>query len=203
MKVKICGIQNSEAALQAKKLGADAVGFVFANSKRQITAEQAERISEQLKQGPLKVGVFVNEPLKAVQEIAEQASLDIIQLHGDEPEEYARKLHLPVIKAFRYDCEVPLSAMFDYPADFILLDSPKGPYRGGNGTPFDWSSLEGQWLDHSRLILAGGLNSDNIEAAIQQVWPYGVDVSSGVESDGAKDVKKMKAFIEKAKGACK
>jgi len=90
--------------------------------------------------------------------------------------------------------------MLSYPADYILLDSPIGPYRGGNGTSFDWSLLEKETFDRSRLILAGGLHAGNVQEAIQMIKPYAVDVSSGVETDGSKDRQKMKQFIQAAKG---
>ncbi|KAB7706257.1 phosphoribosylanthranilate isomerase [Bacillus aerolatus] len=201
MKVKICGIQDLDTALYAKQIGTDAIGFVFAKSKRQLTAEQAEKIADGLKEGPLKVGVFVNETLEEIKAIADQAALDVVQLHGDEPPELAKQIHLPVIKAFSFQKGASLSDMLAYPADFILLDSPIGPYRGGNGTSFDWSLLQNESFDRSRFILAGGLNTENVEEAIQIVQPFAVDVSSGVETNGMKDKMKMKRFIQTAKGA--
>lgn len=200
MKVKICGIRNLDTALHAKQIGTDAIGFVFAKSKRQITAEQAEEMADGLGKGPLKVGVFVNEELEKIESIADQASLDVIQLHGDEPPEFAKELRLPVMKAFSFEKGAKLSDILSYPADFILLDSSTGPYRGGNGTSFDWTLLEKESFDRSRLVLAGGLNKENVEEAIQMVRPFAVDVSSGVETDGVKDQEKMKQFIQIVKG---
>ncbi|MFK2825252.1 phosphoribosylanthranilate isomerase [Bacillus sp. B190/17] len=203
MKVKICGIRDLETALYAKEIGTDFIGFVFAKSKRQITAEQAGKIAAGVSEGPLKVGVFVNETLREIEAIAEQSSLDMIQLHGDEPPQFARQLALPVIKAFSFQKGARLSDMLSYPADFILLDSPVGPYRGGNGTSFDWTLLQNETFDRSRLILAGGLNKDNAAEAIDIVQPFAVDVSSGVETNGVKDQEKMKQFIQTAKGVTK
>ncbi|PAQ14007.1 N-(5'-phosphoribosyl)anthranilate isomerase [Bacillaceae bacterium SAOS 7] len=200
MKVKICGIQDVDTALYAQKIGTDYIGFVFAESKRQVSAEQAASISEHLHKGPLKVGVFVNEDVKRVEEIAEVASLDIIQLHGDESPEYARKLTRPVIKAFSYSPQLSMKEVLAYPADLILLDSAKGPYRGGNGTSFNWNLLASETFDRTRLILAGGLHPDNVQEAITMIQPAAVDVSSGVETNGVKDWTKMKAFIDQAKG---
>lgn len=200
MKVKICGIRDIDTALYAKEINTDAVGFVFAKSKRQVTVDQAAEIADELKGGPLKVGVFVNETQENIERIAEQASLDIIQLHGDEPPELAEALRLPVVKAFSFQKGAQLSDMLSYPADYILLDGPIGPYRGGNGTSFDWSLLEKETFDRSRLILAGGLHAGNVQEAIQMIKPYAVDVSSGVETDGSKDRQKMKQFIQAAKG---
>lgn len=201
MKVKICGIQDTETALYAKQIGVDAIGFVFAKSKRQVTAAQAEQAAGWLGKGPVKIGVFVNEELETIRSIADQARLDIIQLHGDEPPELAKKLQLPVIKAFSFQSGIQPSDLLRYPADFVLLDSPAGPYRGGNGTAFDWSALEKESFDRSRLILAGGLDKENVQEAIRLVQPFAVDVSSGVETDGVKDRTKMKQFIETVKGA--
>ncbi|OZI11079.1 N-(5'-phosphoribosyl)anthranilate isomerase [Bacillaceae bacterium SAS-127] len=201
MKVKICGIQDVDTALYAQQIGTDYIGFVFAESKRQVSAEQATAISNHLHKGPLKVGVFVNEDVKRVEEIAEAASLDIIQLHGDESPEYARKLTRPVMKAFSYSPQLSMKEVLAYPADLILLDSAKGPYRGGNGTTFDWSLLTSETFDRTRLILAGGLHPDNVQEAITTIQPAAVDVSSGVETNGVKDWTKMKAFIDQVKGA--
>ncbi|WP_100402707.1 phosphoribosylanthranilate isomerase [Bacillus sp. FJAT-42315] len=200
MKVKICGIQDVDIALHAQQIGTDYIGFVFAKSKRQVSAEQAAAISDRLQKGPLKVGVFVNEDVKRVEEIAEAASLDIIQLHGDESPEYARKLTRPVMKAFSYSPQLSMKEVLAYPADLILLDSAKGPYRGGNGTTFNWSLLTSETFDRTRLILAGGLHPDNVQEAITMIQPAAVDVSSGVETNGVKDWTKMKAFIDQAKG---
>ncbi|OCA81972.1 phosphoribosylanthranilate isomerase [Pseudobacillus wudalianchiensis] len=203
MKVKICGIRDLETALYAKQIGTDAIGFVFAKSKRQLSAEQAEEMAAGLGKDLLKVGVFVNEELEKIESIASQASLDVIQLHGDEPPEFAEKLRLPVIKAFSFEKGAKLSDILSYPADFILLDSPAGPYRGGNGTSFDWKLLEKESFDRSRLILAGGLNKENVKEAIRTVRPFAVDVSSGVETDGKKDQEKMNQFIQTVKGVTK
>ncbi|WP_203362704.1 phosphoribosylanthranilate isomerase [Bacillus sp. REN10] len=203
MKVKICGIQDIDTALYAQQIGTDYIGFVFAESKRQVSAEQAAAISDHLHKGPLKVGVFVNENVKRVEEIAEAASLDIIQLHGEEPPEYARKLTRPVIKAFSYSEKLSIQDVLAYPADLILLDSAKGPYRGGNGTSFDWNLLANETFDRTRLILAGGLHPDNVQEAITTIDPAAVDVSSGVETKGVKDFIKMKTFIDQVKGVCR
>ncbi|MGM7635085.1 phosphoribosylanthranilate isomerase [Bacillus sp. Hm123] len=200
MKVKICGIQDVDTAIYAQQIGADYIGFVFAESKRQVSVERTAAISNHLYKGPLKVGVFVNEDVKRVEEIAEAASLDIIQLHGDESPAYARKLTRPVIKAFSYSPQLSMKEVLAYPADLILLDSAKGPYRGGNGTTFNWSLLASETFDRTRLILAGGLHPDNVQEAMTMIHPAVVDVSSGVETNGVKDWTKMKAFIDQAKG---
>ncbi|MBM7647744.1 phosphoribosylanthranilate isomerase [Bacillus ectoiniformans] len=199
MKVKICGIQDQETAIYAQEAGADALGFVFAESKRKVTAEEAARINQDLT-GVLKVGVFVNEDLDLVRSIAQEAQLDFVQLHGEESADYAKKLKLPTIKAFNHKEGLSLQEILQFPADYILIDSAAGPYKGGNGTTFDWKSLSKERFDRSRLILAGGLDPENIAEAIHIVRPYAVDVSSGVETNGKKDLKKIQSFINAAKG---
>lgn len=199
MRVKICGITTQEAADVAVKAGTDFIGFVFAPSKRQITPAKAQVIASSIPPAVKKVGVFVNESLATVKEIAEQVGLDFIQLHGDEPPEYAKRLGYPVIKAFSVKPE-NLETITTYPCAYYLLDSPIGPNRGGNGTTFDWALLQKIDLDHDKIILAGGLQPDNIQEAIQTAQPAGVDVSSGVETDGKKDTEKIRQFITNAKG---
>ncbi|CAM3828909.1 phosphoribosylanthranilate isomerase [Mesobacillus zeae] len=203
MKVKICGITDIGTARHAKEIGADAIGFVFAESRRKVTVEQAAAISAMVNEDPVKVGVFVNESYENIMRTAEQASLDMIQLHGEEPPELARKIKLPVIKAFSFQKGMSVNGMLAYPADYLLLDSPAGAHRGGNGTAFDWHLLQDENFDRSRLILAGGLHHGNVKAAVTIVRPFMVDVSSGVESDGVKDQQKMNEFISAAKGAIK
>ena len=198
MLVKICGIQTREAAEVVVQEGADFIGFVFAESKRKISPEQATEIASGLPNQVKKVGVFVNEQPKRMIEIAKQVGLDYLQLHGDEPAEVARKLPFRVIKAFAADSS-NLENIQDYPCDYYLIDSPAGKYRGGSGKTFNWELIEELKLDRSKLILAGGLTVENVQQAIKVVHPIGVDVSSGVETNGEKDVLKIKQFIKNAK----
>ncbi|PAV30544.1 phosphoribosylanthranilate isomerase [Virgibacillus profundi] len=195
MIVKICGIKNKEAASTAAKAGADLIGFVFAGGKRQITPEDAAEIAETLPSSVQKVGVFVNETPEKMQEIAELVGLDFIQLHGDEPHEVAESLPYKIIKAFPVHPE-RLKDIQGYPCDYYLLDSPFGKNRGGNGTTFDWNLTEKLSLDPSKILLAGGLSQENVTEAIKLVMPAGVDVSSGVETNGVKDLTKIKRFTE-------
>ncbi|MBP1948565.1 phosphoribosylanthranilate isomerase [Virgibacillus litoralis] len=197
MLVKICGIKTVEAAKEVVNAGADFIGFVFASSKRQITPEKAAQISAAIPSSVKKVGVFVNESERNILQTAEQVGLDVIQLHGDETAEFAAKLPYTVIKAFPMITEQK-NAMQSYPSDYYLVDSPKGPNRGGNGTTFDWNLL--QDLNLSKIILAGGLTPENVQSAITTANPAGVDVSSGVETDGEKDLAKINQFIRNAKG---
>ncbi|RDW21206.1 phosphoribosylanthranilate isomerase [Oceanobacillus chungangensis] len=197
MLVKICGITTREAAEVAFTSGADFIGFVFAESKRKISPEAARDISRALPASVKKVGVFVNETIDKMVEIAEIVGLDYIQLHGDEPADIAAALPYKIIKAFSVTKE-NLAAIESYPCDYYLLDSPMGEYRGGNGITFDWTMIDHLAIPHEKILLAGGLNADNIIEAIKLTNPAGVDVSSGVETNGIKDHTKIKQFIKLA-----
>lgn len=199
MLVKICGIQTIEAANVAARSGADFIGFVFAPSKRQITPKIAAEVSLGLPASIQKVGVFVNETVENMKKIATQVGLDIIQLHGDEPAEIAIQLPYTIIKAFSID-SVDQSKINSFPADYYLIDSPAQKHRGGTGETFDWQRLKELDIDLQKVILAGGLDSNNVTAAIKEVKPVGIDVSSGVETNGQKDHQKINQFILHAKG---
>ncbi|WP_028402633.1 phosphoribosylanthranilate isomerase [Ectobacillus panaciterrae] len=200
MKVKVCGITDVETAKKACEYGADAIGFVFAPSKRKVTPDQAQSIIKQLPNGVLKIGVFVNEQAERVQEIAAYCGLDYVQLHGDEDACYLQRLNLPAIKAFGVASEEDVQKALQYEAEYILLDSPKGAYHGGNGKVFPWELLDNLSEEQrKRVIVAGGLGSHNVQEAIQLVRPYMVDASSSLETDGKKDVQKIKQFIQTVK----
>lgn len=199
MLVKICGIKTSEAATVAAQAGADFIGFVFAESKRKITPDQAAVIAKTVPASVRKVGVFVNETVENMKKIAEQVGLDVIQLHGDEPPATIKQLPYQTIKAFSID-QVSADTIEAFPSDFYIIDSPIGEYRGGTGKTFDWDLATELGLDLSKVILAGGLSPDNVQHAIKQVKPAGIDVSSGIETDGKKDHQKIKQFIQNAKG---
>src|SRR5690625_2701144 len=198
MHVKICGITTEDAAQQALESGADFIGFVFAESKRKINPEEAARISVTLPSTIKKVGVFVNETKENMLTIAKQVGLNVIQLHGDEPAEMAEQLPYEVIKAFPVKKE-SIHTIGAYPCDYYLLDSPIGAYRGGNGTTFDWNLVTDTKINPEKIILAGGLSPENVQQAIRTAKPAGVDVSSGVETDGKKDLAKINQFITHAK----
>lgn len=200
MKVKICGITDVESAHIAVQAGVDALGFVFAKSKRQITPEQAKQIIETLPKGVEKVGVFVNEDPQVIESVVHSCGLTMIQLHGEETPDQCQGYSLPVIKAVGVKEKKDLVNTQMYLNDYLLVDSPKGAFKGGNGVRFDWSLLS-DWSSNKKLILAGGLTPENVRKAIQVTQPYMVDVSSGVETDGKKDHEKIKAFIQNAKGA--
>lgn len=199
MKVKICGITDRSTGLQAIQLGADALGFVFAKSKRRVSVSQAKEIIKDLPEGFMKIGVFVNETKQVMEETASILGLTHLQLHGDEDPEFCANLSLPVIKAFSIKTESDFERIHEYSCEYILLDSNAGQYRGGNGTTFNWDLVKETSLDDKKVILAGGLHSENIKGAIEVVHPFMVDVSSGVETEGKKDLEKIRTFIELAK----
>ncbi|MDA2243508.1 phosphoribosylanthranilate isomerase [Bacillus cereus] len=204
MKVKICGITDMETAKRACEYGADALGFVFAESKRKITPKRAEEIIQELPANVLKIGVFVNESVEVIQKIADECGLTHVQLHGDEDNYQIRRLNVPSIKSLGVTSESDMKNAQRYETDYILFDSPKEKFHGGNGKTFSWELLGHMPKElRKKTILAGGLNALNIEEAIRTVRPYMVDVSSGVETEGKKDVEKIKQFIIKAKECSK
>ncbi|MDD1366673.1 phosphoribosylanthranilate isomerase [Bacillus sp. MHSD_36] len=204
MKVKICGITNIEMAKRACEYGADALGFVFAESKRKITPGLAKEIIQELPANVLKVGVFVNESVEVIQKIADECGLTHVQLHGDEDNHQIKRLNIPSIKSLGVNSENDLKNAQVYETDYILFDSPKEKFHGGNGKTFSWELLTHMPKElREKTIVAGGLNALNIEEAIRTIQPYMVDVSSGVETEGKKDVEKIKQFIKKAKECSK
>ena len=199
-KIKVCGITNIEDALLASSLGVDALGFVFAESKRRITPENAKKIIDTLPPSILKVGVFVNEKEKTVKELAKICGLDALQFHGDESPEYTQKFKQIVIKSFRVKDEDSLKVLSSYKVSAYLLDTYSQKAYGGTGEVFNWD-LAVKTKQFGPIILAGGLNPDNIEEAIRKVKPYAVDVSSGVESSpGKKDKHKLEEFVKRVRG---
>jgi phosphoribosylanthranilate isomerase len=197
--VKICGITSEEDALLAVAMGADAVGFVFAPSTRQIAPARAADIAKRLPPEILTVGVFRDSAPERVVEIVNGAGLRCAQLHGHENVEQTRKVarNVPMlIKAFPGG-DPELERVADYGADLVLLDSASP----GSGRVFDWSLAEGA-PPNQRVVLAGGLNPRNVAAAIDRVHPWGVDVSSGVEqAPGRKDPRLVRQFINAARSA--
>lgn len=199
IKVKICGVRTLEEAQWAVEAGADAIGFVFAESKRRISVREAADISSALPDRVMKIGVFVNESKQNLESTFEQAGLDYVQLHGDETPEFCRTLSVPFIKAISIKEEADVKRVGLYPEGPVLVDSGKGPHRGGNGTTFQWDYLKGIEMSGHRIILAGGLNVSNIGEAIREVRPEMVDLSSGVETDGRKDREKIFELMKTVK----
>ena len=201
VKVKICGITNIGDALHACACGADALGFVFyAKSPRCIESEQARGIIAALPPFVASVGLFVNERLGRIEEVAAFCGLGMIQLHGDEPPESCRIPGRRVIKALRVRDAGSLARAAEYEVAGLLLDAWVPGAYGGTGRSFNWELAE-RIARHRPVILAGGLTAENVAAAVAAVAPYAVDVSSGVEAaPGVKDPAKVAAFIRAAKG---
>jgi len=199
VRVKVCGITNLEDALDAQKLGADALGFVFASSPRQVSRQQVANIVAELPPFVCKVGVFVDSELREVRETMRICDLDLAQLHGAEPPDFCQEIFPRVIKSFRVKDESVLQLLPGYKVRAYLLDSYDATLKGGTGRSFDWD-IARKAAGYGPIILSGGMNPDNVREAIKQVQPYAVDVSSGVESEpGKKDHDKLRSFIEAAK----
>lgn len=196
MWVKICGVTRMCDAEDACRLGADAIGFIFAESPRRVSVDKAREISGKVPKEVLKVGVFVDSPLSEVLEAKESCSLDCVQLHGNESAQYCREIGGRIIKAVRAGPETDLEDLAFYPCDFILLDGfYKAEFGDGKREPF-WERVRAA-LKGKRLIVAGGLSPENVSAAVKFMRPFGVDAASGVESSpGIKDAELVRKFIE-------
>ena len=205
-KVKMCGISKVETIPAIVDAKPDYMGLVFAPSKRQVTVEQAEILVEELHKQCINhydtkvvktVGVFVNEALDNLVRIADAANLDAVQLHGDEDEAFIQSLkertNVEVWKAIQIRTAADTEKWIDSSADMLLFDAYHKDERGGTGEVFDWSSLD---AFERPFILAGGIDSTNVARAIRTVRPYGIDISSGIETNGVKDDEKIKAFTK-------
>jgi phosphoribosylanthranilate isomerase len=196
IRVKICGITNLDDALVAVKYGADALGFIFAPSKRQVNPATVREITRRLPPFVVKVGVFVNEDPQVVKEVIWDCRLDLAQLHGEETPGDCEVLAGRVIKAFKAGKDLPDPVWQDAELQGILLDTYHEGAAGGTGAIFDWNLFQEFRLLNRPLILAGGLNPGNIGEAVRITRPDGVDVSSGVESrPGVKDEVKLREFF--------
>jgi phosphoribosylanthranilate isomerase len=200
VKVKICGITNLDDALAAVEYGADALGFVFAPSPRQVTPEKARRIVKNLPPFVCKVGVFVNSELEFVKQTMTACNLDLVQLHGEETPEYCSLLFPRAIKVFTSNNLPAIERLTRYRVAAYMLDKNKGAEINTVEQKKLWR-LARQTGEHRPVILAGGLTPDNVAQAVKIARPYAVDVSSGVEiKPGVKDHKKMLAFLRISKG---
>ncbi|MFJ7369754.1 phosphoribosylanthranilate isomerase [Lysinibacillus sp. NPDC098008] len=199
-KVKICGLREPEHVMTAVQAGADAIGFVFAPSKRRVSLEQAQHLAQQIPEGVLKIGVFVNPTPAELKEAVERVPLDYVQYHGEETPAFIQKQGYPAIKALSVRKKEDVQAAANYQVDYYLFDAPGTDFKGGSGHTFDWTLLEEVGIPREKLILAGGLHAENINEAIASVTPFMVDVSSGVETDGVKDPTKIQAFLQAVKG---
>jgi phosphoribosylanthranilate isomerase len=198
--VKICGITSPEDARLAAEAGADAIGLVFwPHSPRRVDAATARRIGDALPPSVVRVGVFVDAPREEMVRTAEEAGLDLLQLHGGEAPETLSDLPRPVLKAVRVGNDFAPQAALRYEGRVagLLLDTHREGMPGGTGETFDWSLVREVRRRSGFVVLAGGLRPDNVRAALQAVSPDGVDVSSGVErAPGRKDSAKVKAFVD-------
>ena len=205
-KVKMCGISKVETIPAVVEAKPDYMGLVFAPSKRQVTVEQAEILVEELHKQCINhydtkvvktVGVFVNETLDNLVRIADTVNLDAVQLHGDEDEAFIQSLkertNVEVWKAVQIRSAADVEKWIDSSADMLLFDAYHKDERGGTGEVFDWSSLD---AFERPFMLAGGIDSTNVARAIRTVRPYGIDISSGIETNGVKDDEKITAFTK-------
>lgn len=212
-KVKMCGISKVETIPAVVEAKPDYMGLVFAPSKRQVTVDQAKILVEELHRGYTKkygsdtehdkndtiktVGVFVNETVDNLVTIANEANLDAVQLHGDEDEAFIQSLkertNVEVWKAVQIRSAADVEEWIDSSADMLLFDAYHKDERGGTGEVFDWSSLD---AFERPFMLAGGIDSTNVARAIRTVRPYGIDISSGIETNGVKDDEKITAFTK-------
>ena len=219
-KVKICGIRDGDSAVEAAGAGADFLGVNLVEGvRRQLTRFQAQevvrnyrirardhRINRLRDKGPRVVGLFRNQDARWVNSATQQIDLDCVQLCGDEDETYIRSMWKPVLRPIHIKPSMSrdeLSDRVDHHLELdriVLLDTYDENTPGGTGKTFDWSIAEGI-VNREGVLLAGGLNPENVDDALQQLTPWGVDVSTGVETDGVKDHAKIRAFIETAKSA--
>jgi phosphoribosylanthranilate isomerase len=208
-RVKICGITNVSSARAVIKAGADLIGVVFAPSPRHVTHDEAKEIAAAVKKYNVPVvGVFVNMPAATVNRVAASCGLDWVQLSGYEGWEYCRQIKKSLIKAIHIPPGLPERELLAQLEDgqrlarppVYLLDTLVESKYGGTGQPFNWEIARGAVAKYP-IIIAGGLNPANVGRVVASLRPWGVDVSSGVERDGVKDIDKIKAFIQAVRSA--
>lgn len=199
-RIKICGLTKVSDIEAVNLLMPDYIGFVFAESTRHVTDGMAKGLKEALDKNIKAVGVFVNEDIDNIISICERGIIDIIQIHGDEDEEYIRELKSrtkkPLIRAFRIRTMDDIERAEKCRADYVLLDSFKTGAYGGSGHSFPWNMVKGMKRD---FFLAGGIHGANVIEAVSECHPYCIDVSSGVETEGWKDIKKIRDIIDKVR----
>lgn len=197
-RVKICGITSPEDALHVVNAGADAIGLVFyAPSPRAVTLQHAKTIATAVPAFVTVVGLFVNAEKSEIEKIVAEVGIDLIQFHGDESAEFCRQFNRPYIKAVRVKADTNLIQYADdfFDAKALLLDAYAEGVPGGTGQSFDWDLIPKHLP--KPMILAGGLNAENVAQAIKAVQPYAVDVSGGLEiSKGVKDAQKIQQFMQ-------
>ncbi len=204
MMLKICGLRRSEDIEYVNKYLPDYIGFIFAESKRKVSVEEVNLLKKELNSKIKTVGVFVNEKIENIIKIVEKTNLDIVQIHGDETPEYVMKIKertgdsLKIWKAIRVKNDDSVSIMSEYNVDAFVLDAFVENSYGGVGKTFDWNiALKAK--KYGKIFIAGGLNTANVGELIKKVEPYGVDVSSGIETNGFKDKVKISEFVKKVR----
>lgn len=199
-KIKICGLMRDNDIQAVNAALPDYIGFVFAKSRRQIDEKRAAAMKACLNPSIKAVGVFVNESMKRITKLCDSQVIDLIQLHGDETEDYIKDLKYfvsnKIIKAVRVRSTEDIERAMLLPCDYLLLDAYYEGKYGGIGKAFDWSLIP---IISKPFFLAGGIHSDNIARAIEKHNPYGIDVSSGVETDGYKDPEKIMEIVARAR----
>lgn len=203
MKIKMCGLRRPDDIIYANECLPNYIGFVFAESRRKVSGSEAKKLGEQLDPSIKKVGVFVNEPLRSLISISEEAGLDIIQLHGDEGEEYIKEVKhetgKELWKAVRVRMVKDIQEAQRLPADKLLLDSFSEESYGGTGKVMDFAVLD-QADIRKPYFIAGGLTVENLPEILKKAEPYGIDISSGIETEGVKDREKMLKVIQCVRG---
>lgn len=209
--VKICGLRRKEDIDYVNQCMPQFAGFVFAESRRRVSMETSRFFREALLPQIKSVGVFVNEEEMKVAQIVEYSRLDCIQLHGDESPEYIGRLkdlirsmskkRIEIWKGIRVKNKESLDIMSEFDVDAFLLDAYIEGSYGGAGSVFDWQLAADITAKYDRIILAGGLNPENVKSAVTRIKPYALDVSSGVETDGFKDCGKIRGFVDRVREA--
>ena len=197
IRVKICGIRDIKAAKAAN--AADFMGFIMSDRFRRYCLPDTVKYICNKVQGPKKVGVFVDQSLDEVNEIAEYCGLDMVQLHGHESMEYAEKIQKPIIKAFRYGEDFSLEKAEAYPAEYILIDSYSKAAVGGSGVSFKWREAASTIKQLKKpYIIAGGISAETLQEAIKIFAPYGIDASGSMEIEGRKSPELIRKFLSAA-----
>lgn len=197
-RIKVCGLSRADDIEAVNLFMPEYIGFVFAKSPRRVTISEAEALKRILNKNIHAVGVFVNESIDKITAICDREIVDMIQIHGDEDEEYIRRLKSKtkklVIRAFRIKSIEDIKRAQNCCADYVLLDTFKEKTYGGSGHIFPWSLTKTLQREY---FLAGGIHGENVTEAVNTCHPYCIDVSSGVETEGQKDINKIKEIIEK------
>jgi phosphoribosylanthranilate isomerase len=199
-KIKICGLKREEDISFINIAKPDFAGFVFAGTKRKIDFNTADRFRNMLDKNIQSAGVFVNEKIDNIVKLCKQGTISLVQLHGDEDEEYIKdlkeKIKITIVKVIKVSSKICNIDRIDTKADFILFDSFSADEYGGSGKSFDWDLIKNC---SKPFFIAGGINKNNIKEVEKKLNPYCIDLSSGVETDGVKDLKKIIEIVNIAR----